>query len=332
MDLTKKIRHSLEENRINYRERHHPPASTCDESARARGEEKKIGGKTLMLKDKNGLYHLFVLSADLEADSNRIRKILKSQKVRFATDEELKALVGVEKGALPPFGKDILPFDLYVDRSILENERIAFQPGVTTISFIMDVSDWLRLTRPEICSFARSRESKKENIITPPLRLPRMVESDPRGRQLLHILTTQTRPLWQGSELKIFVTALNHKLTSVLLNAVSAGQVVRSLDNAERTLDDEDKGLRLVDRRSDMPRGMRISRLLLLADDGAERFYRQVERLLSRHGHRVLAVRLDVDAYKLGELLFGPDILVRLLMLDHKEAVCEALLSISDTL
>jgi hypothetical protein len=45
-----------------------------------------------------------------------------------------------------------------------------------------------------------------------------------------------------------------------------------------------------------------------------------------------MAVRLDVDAYKLGELLFGPDILVRLLMLDHKDAVCEALLSISDTL
>lgn len=160
MTLTEKIRSSLEEKRINYQERHHTPARTCDESARARGEEKKIGGKTLMLKDKNGAYHLFVLSATLEADSGKIRKILKSQKLRFATEKELKTLAGVEKGALPPFGRDILPFDLYVDHSILQNDRIAFHPGVTNLSFIMDVSDWLRLTRPTVCSFARNCDSK----------------------------------------------------------------------------------------------------------------------------------------------------------------------------
>ncbi len=157
MDLTKKIQSLLEVSRVAFEERHHEAVRTCDESAKARGEEKKFGGKTLMLKDKHGVYHLFTLSAALEADSNKIRKILKSQKLRFATDEELKDLAGVEKGALPPFGRDILPFDLYVDQSMLENDRIAFNPGVTTLSFIMDVTDWLRLTRPTVCSFARNR-------------------------------------------------------------------------------------------------------------------------------------------------------------------------------
>ncbi len=156
MDLTEKIRSLLEDNRIDYEERLHASVRTCEESARARGEEKKIGGKTLMLKDKKGMYHLFVLSAALNADSNKIRKILKSQKLRFATDDELKEIAGVEKGALPPFGRDILPFDLYVDESILENDRIAFNPGVTTLSFIMDVTDWLRIAGPTVCSFARS--------------------------------------------------------------------------------------------------------------------------------------------------------------------------------
>lgn len=155
MDLTEKIRLLLEDNGIKYEEKRHAAVRTCDESARARGEEKKIGGKTLMLKDKHGVYHLFVLSAVLEVDSNKIRKILKSQKLRFAMDEELKELAGVEKGALPPFGRDILPFDLYVDESILKNDRIAFNPGVTTLSFIMDVTDWLRIARPRVCSFAR---------------------------------------------------------------------------------------------------------------------------------------------------------------------------------
>ena len=164
------------------------------------------------------------------------------------------------------------------------------------------------------------------------LRLPRLVESDPRGQQLLHILTTQTRPLWQGSELDVPVATLGPELAAALRNAISAGQVVRSLENAVRTLDAEERGLRLVDRRSDMARGVRISRLLLLADDGAERFYRQVARLLRRHGHRVMAVRLEADADTLGELLFGPNHLVRLLMLDHKKAVSMALLSMADAL
>jgi len=155
MDLPKKIRCSLEQNRIHYQERHHAPARTCDESADARGEEKKIGGKTLMLKDKNGVYHLFVLSAALKVDSNKIRNVLKSQKLRFPTERELKALTGVEKGALPPFGRYILPFDLYADQSVLENDRIAFHPGVTTLSFIIDVTDWLRVARPNICCFSR---------------------------------------------------------------------------------------------------------------------------------------------------------------------------------
>jgi len=164
---------------------------------------------------------------------------------------------------------------------------------------------------------------------TPAPRLPRLVESDPRGKQLLNILTTQTRPLWQGSELEVFLYKLNPELAAVLRNALNAGQVVRSLENAERTLDAEERGLRMVDRRSDKPRGVRISRLLLLADNGAERFYRQVERLLRHHGHRVLAVRLEMDADTLGELLFGPGHLVKLLMLNHKKAVCEVLLAMA---
>ena len=74
------------------------------------------------------------------------------------------------------------------------------------------------------------------------------------------------------------------------------------------------------------------SRLLVMADDGAERFYRQVERLLLRHGPRVLAVRLEVDADTLGEVVFGPGRRARLLLLDHKEAVSGVLLSMADPL
>ncbi|MCE5273515.1 MAG: hypothetical protein ABFD70_03225 [Syntrophaceae bacterium] len=161
------------------------------------------------------------------------------------------------------------------------------------------------------------------------LRLPRLVESDPRGQKILGMLTTHTRLLWPDGTVEVPVAVLNPELEASLRNAYRAGRVVRGLENAEKRLALEQQGLSLADRKSAVERGVRVSRLLLLADDGAERFYRNVESLLRRHGPRILAVRLDVNAATLGELLFGPGRLARLLMLEHKDAVTEVLLSMA---
>ncbi len=162
------------------------------------------------------------------------------------------------------------------------------------------------------------------------LRLPKSVESDPRGPQLLSNLTTHARPLREGSEIAIPVVGMTRELAEALRSAYSAGQVVRSLENAERKLAAEERGLQMADRQSGSPRGVRVSRLLLIADDGSERFYRQIETLLLRHGPRVLAVRLEIDEQGLGELLYGPGQVARLLMLEHKQAVGSVLLAIAE--
>lgn len=161
------------------------------------------------------------------------------------------------------------------------------------------------------------------------LRLPKSIESDPRAPQLLHNLATHTRLLWRDSETAIPVASLNRELAETLRNAYSAGRVLRSLEHAERALAAEERGLRMVDRQSGVPRGVRVSRLLLLADDGAERFYRQIDALLHRYGPRILAVMIEIDEKGLGELLFGPNSVARLLMLEHKQAVGAVLLAMA---
>ncbi len=161
------------------------------------------------------------------------------------------------------------------------------------------------------------------------LRLPKSVEADPRGAQLLRNLTTHTRKLWRESEIEIPAAMLTPELAEALRTAYSTGQVVRSLENAERVLAAEERGLSMADRQIGVPRGVRVSRLLLLANDGAERFYRKIDALLRRHGPRVLAVLLQIDEHGLGELLFGPSRTARLLMLEHKQAVASVLLSMA---
>jgi len=161
------------------------------------------------------------------------------------------------------------------------------------------------------------------------LRLPRLLEADPRGSQLLLNLRSLGRPLWKGSELDIPWTGLNRELAGALKQASGAGQVVRGLEKAEQILAAEERGLRLVDNQTGVTRGIRISRLLLVSSDGAERFYRRVEALLRRHGPRVMVVGLETDAKGLGGILFGSGGFARLIMLKHKEAVASVLLAMA---
>jgi hypothetical protein len=156
-------------------------------------------------------------------------------------------------------------------------------------------------------------------------RLPRVLEADPIAARLHRLLADRARPLWSGSDTSIAELRLGPALEAALRHAHAEGRLVRGLESAARALDAEERGLRLADRRAAAPRGARVSRLLLLTSDGAERFYRQVEAQLRRHGARVLAVRLDADAARLGALLFGPERRARLVLLEHKDAVVAAL-------
>jgi len=153
-DITKRIRKLLIKNNIHFQEIDHKPATTCEQSAKVRGCDQKIGGKSILFKDKSD-YRIFVMSAALQIDSKKVREILKSGWLRFATNEELWEIAGVEKGALPPFGRGILMVDLYLDESILKNEEIAFNAGMVTKSFIITVNDYLKLVDPIVCSFAK---------------------------------------------------------------------------------------------------------------------------------------------------------------------------------
>jgi hypothetical protein len=158
------------------------------------------------------------------------------------------------------------------------------------------------------------------------IRLPKLVESDPRGAALLQNLIDRAQPIRADSEISVPVAQFDG-LKSALKSAHRAGRVVRGLKTAAQTLATEEHGLRLVDQNSGVKRGERVSRLLLLANDGSDGFYRKVENLLRRHAPRVLAIRLDVDAAGLGAPMFGAGRSTRLLMIQHKEAVAEVLFS-----
>jgi hypothetical protein len=103
--------------------------------------------------------------------------------------------------------------------------------------------------------------------------------------------------------------------------------LLQGVEGAERALEREARGLSMADARSSSERGSRVSRLLVTSNDGTERFYRQVERLLRTQGARLLALRLDVNAQRLGSILGSADGLARALLVEHKASVAEVLLA-----
>lgn len=152
-DVLDAIRRLLNEAGVAFREVHHAPTFTSEESAKARGEELRTGGKALLLKTDD-TFRLFVLPADRKLDSAAVKRRLAVKKTRFASADELRDLTGLVPGSVPPFGPPVLPFELYVDEAIGESERIAFNAGSLTDSIILATADYLAVAKPTVFTFS----------------------------------------------------------------------------------------------------------------------------------------------------------------------------------
>lgn len=160
------------------------------------------------------------------------------------------------------------------------------------------------------------------------LRFPKTLDDDPRLPELRARLQASCRKLWEGGSVQVPVLDWSAPLAAALARAHRAGQLLQGVEGAERALSREAHGLSIADARSATERGSRVSRLLLTSNDGTERFYRQIERLLRTQGSRLLALRLDVDAQILGGVLGGSGPLARALLVEHKANVSEVLLAL----
>jgi Ala-tRNA(Pro) deacylase len=149
-----RIRAFLAENGVAFRELHHEPTRTSEESASVRGEPLEVGAKAIVMKvDERFL--LLVLSAARKLDTGALRKELGARRTRFATPEELLAMTGLVPGAVPPFGRPILDFDLYVDASIDALPRVAYNAGSLTDSIIMNREDYRRVAGGKTIAFSK---------------------------------------------------------------------------------------------------------------------------------------------------------------------------------
>ncbi len=152
------------------------------------------------------------------------------------------------------------------------------------------------------------------------LRLPRDLEADPVLADVRAALQADVRPLWAGATFAVPVIPLTSAVRTAIAALGASGRLVRGLEAAAAMLAAEQRGLAALAEDVRRRQGARVSRVLLVTDDGAERFYRQVERLALGYAPRVLVCRLACTSEALGELAFGAGAVAKLVASGHKRA------------
>ncbi len=121
---------------IEFRVHEHPPVQTCEELA-----QHGLPGlpcKNLFLRDqKKTRYLLVVLPAAQKTDLRQLAEKVGDKKLSFVNPETMMQKLGVEPGAVSPFGLlnnaegDV---ELWIDREVLEATVVHFHPNRNTAS------------------------------------------------------------------------------------------------------------------------------------------------------------------------------------------------------
>jgi Ala-tRNA(Pro) deacylase len=151
--VTERLEQWLTAEGARYRLFEHPPVFTSEEAARVRGTPIESGAKALVLLAADAPVHV-VLPGSRRVDNARVRAVLGTRTLRFATPAELLALTGCVPGAVPPFG-NLFGLPVLVDAALAAREEIAFNAGTNSASIVMPCADFLRLSGASVHALSK---------------------------------------------------------------------------------------------------------------------------------------------------------------------------------
>lgn len=149
------IRELLEKNHIAYETLDHEPTHTSEESARARGVDISFGVKAIVMKAKDE-FVLMCFSAARKLSTPKLRTVLGTRDMRFATKEELLEKTGLIPGSVPPFVGILNALPTYFDQSVEKRTDVWFNCGMLTRSLHLQSADLIQLVRPTIADFTEA--------------------------------------------------------------------------------------------------------------------------------------------------------------------------------
>ncbi|GJL54019.1 MAG: deacylase [Nitrospirales bacterium] len=152
MTISPKLKEYLDGEKVQYEVLLHQEAYTAPEVAHTLHVPGKELAKVIMVKVSER-FVMMVLPSTWKVSLNRLKEVFEDSHVRLATEEEFTGLFpDCSSGAMPPFG-NLYGLDVYVDRSLTEDEEIVFQAGTRHEAIRMRYSDFAALVGPTVEEF-----------------------------------------------------------------------------------------------------------------------------------------------------------------------------------
>ena len=153
MSISIRLKGFLDENQIPYSVLTHTTAYTAQSAAATMQISGKELAKTIVLWADEEMI-LAVLPAPNHVGLDKLAAVL-GKSVRLATEQEFSSLFpDCELGAMPPFGS-FYDLAVYVDESLAADDAIVFNAGTHRDAIRIRYDDFVRLTKPNVCSFAQ---------------------------------------------------------------------------------------------------------------------------------------------------------------------------------
>jgi Ala-tRNA(Pro) deacylase len=141
-----KIYEVLKKLNIPYTKHEHPPVYTVEQAEQYWEDIEGTHCKNIFLRNKKGKRHyLVILLSSKKADLKALEKQLGEDRLSFASPERLMRYLGLEPGAVSPFGlindnkKEV---QVIIDRDLRRAELVNFHPNVNTATVGIDFTDF----------------------------------------------------------------------------------------------------------------------------------------------------------------------------------------------
>lgn len=141
-----KVYEALERLGISYAKHDHPPVFTVEEAEKHWENIEGAHCKNLFLRNKKGNRHyLVILESAKRADLKILNAKLGEDRLSFASPERLRRYLGLETGAVSPFGlinDSKNEVEVVIDQDLKKAERVNFHPNVNTATVGLDFTDF----------------------------------------------------------------------------------------------------------------------------------------------------------------------------------------------
>lgn len=131
----------LDSLQISYEYIEHPPVPTVEEAMKYWSGIESGHCKNIFFRNHKGDRHyLVILYYDSKLNIRELEQKLHQGKLSFASDRRLMQYLGLTPGSVSPFGlinDKTRHVHLFIDRTLMNHERLSFHPNTNTASLII---------------------------------------------------------------------------------------------------------------------------------------------------------------------------------------------------